>query len=311
MKFTMGIPLSDIAPGEFQTAAAVREVASAMEAAGIDACYLTDHPAPDATWLRQGLGHDALDPFTALAFVAAATSRIRLHTNIVVVAYRNPFLTAKSAATLQILSGGRLILGLGAGYQKAEFDALGVDFSRRGKLFDEALEVIRLAWAGGAVQFTGSHFAAANNEPRPAPDPAPPIWIGGGSDKAAERAARHGDGWSPVFSAPGMSELNRASGIHSVEHLREKLERLHALRASLGRSGPFDVAIGPRARLGYQKPGGAAAYLEDLGELAETGVTWAMIEPPHPSRQAFLDNVQWFAEEVIPKLDEPGSLSVG
>ena len=298
MKFTMGIPLGDIAPGQFQSADAVSEVAGALEAAGLDACYLTDHPAPDAAWLRQGLGHDALDPFAALAFVAAATRRIRLHTNIVVAAYRNPFLTAKSAATVQVLSGGRLILGLGAGYQKAEFDALGVDFTRRGKLFDEALEVIRLAWGGGAVNVQGTHFSATNIEPRPAPDPAPAIWIGGGSDKAAERAARHGDGWSPVFAAPGMSELNRASGIQSVAHLGEKLARLQDLRAKFGRTGPFDVAIGPQARLRYHKPGGAAEYLDALGQLAEVGVTWAMVEPPHPSREAYLDNVAWFAEEV-------------
>ena len=205
MKFTVAIPRGDITPGEFQTPEGVRTMSVAIEQAGVDACYITDHPAPDADWLRQGLGHDALDPFAAFAFVAAATTRLRLHTNIVVMAYRNPFLTAKSAATLQVLSGGRLILGVGAGYQKAEFEALGVDFHKRGKIFDEALEVIRLAWAGGPVVFKGMHFEARGNEPRPVPDPAPPIWIGGGSDKALERAARWGDGWSPFF------EIGRAS----------------------------------------------------------------------------------------------------
>ena len=302
MKFTMAIPLGDITPGEFQTPQAVREMSLALEAAGIDACYVTDHPAPDADWLQQGMGHDALDPFAAFAFVAAATTRLRLHTNIVVMAYRNPFLTAKSAATLQVLSGGRLILGVGAGYQKAEFEALGVDFHKRGKLFDEALEVIRMVWAGGPVVYQGTHFNAAGNEPRPIPDPAPPIWIGGGSDKAVERAARWGDGWCPFFAAPTMSALNRDSGIHSVAQLGEKIAMLHELRAKAGRSGPYDIAIGPKARLGYGKSGGADAYLEAVGELAEAGVTWAMAEPPHASRQQYLENVQWFGEEVITRL---------
>jgi len=302
MKFTMAIPLGDITPGEFQTPQAVREMSQALEAAGIDACYVTDHPAPDAEWLRQGMGHDALDPFSAFAFVAAATTRLRLHTNIVVMAYRNPFLTAKSAATLQVLSGGRLILGVGAGYQKAEFEALGVDFHKRGKLFDEALEVIRMAWSGGPVVYQGTHFNAAGNEPRPVPDPAPPIWIGGGSDKAVQRAAHWGDGWCPFFAAPTMSALNRDTGIHSVEQLGEKIAMLHELRAKAGRSGPFDIAIGPKARLGYGKSGGADAYLEAVGELAEAGVTWAMAEPPHASRQQYLENVQWFGEEVIARL---------
>ena len=302
MKFTMAIPLGDITPGEFQTPQAVREMSLALEAAGIDACYVTDHPAPDAEWLQQGMGHDALDPFSAFAFVAAATSRLRLHTNIVVMAYRNPFLTAKSAATLQVLSGGRLILGLGAGYQKAEFEALGVDFHKRGKIFDEALEVIRLAWAGGPVVFKGMHFEARGNEPRPVPDPAPPIWIGGGSDKAVERAARWGDGWCPFFAAPTMSALNRDTGIQTVEQLGGKIAMLQELRAKAGRSGPFDIAIGPKARLGYGKRGGADAYLEAAAELADVGVTWAVAEPPHPSRQAYLENVQWFGEEVVARL---------
>lgn len=302
MKVTMAIPLGDITPGEFQTPGAVREMAQALETAGIDACYVTDHPAPDAQWLRQGMGHDALDPFAAFAFVAAATTRLRMHTNILVAAYRNPFLTAKSAATLQVLSGGRLILGLGAGYQKAEFEALGVDFHKRGKLFDEALEVIRLAWAGGPVTFQGMHFTANGNEPRPAPDPAPLIWIGGGSDKAVDRAARWGDGWCPFFAAPTMSKLNQDTGIHTVEQLGEKIAMLQAKRSELGKAGPFDVAIGPKARLRFQQPGGADEYLEALHELAEAGVTWTMVEPPHLSRQAYIENVQWFGEEIIAKL---------
>ena len=302
MKFTMAIPLGDTTPGEFQTPEAVKTMSVALEGAGIDACYVTDHPAPDAAWLRQGMGHDALDPFSAFAFVAAATTKLHLHTNIVVMAYRNPFLTAKSAATLQVLSGGRLILGLGAGYQKAEFEALGVDFHKRGKLFDEALEVIRLAWAGGPVVYQGTHFNAAGNEPRPAPDPAPLIWIGGGSDKALERAARWGDGWSPFFAAPTMSKLNRDTGIHTVEQLGDNITKLHEMRAALGKTGPFDVAIGAQAKLDYKTRESAEKYIEAVRELADFGVTWAMIEPPHPSRQAYIDNVQWFGEEVIAKL---------
>lgn len=301
MKFTMAIPLGDITPGEYQTPEAINAMSVALENAGLDACYVTDHPAPNAEWLQQGMGHDALDPFSAFAFVAAATKRLRMHTNIVVMAYRNPFLTAKSSATLQLLSGGRLILGLGAGYQKSEFEALGVDFHKRGKLFDEALEVIRMAWAGGPVSYQGMHFTAKGNEPRPIPDPAPPIWIGGGSDKAVERAARFGDGWSPFFAAPSMSKLNRDTGIHTVEQLGEKIAMLQDLRAKAGRDGPFDIAIGAKARLRYQQAGGADEYLEAVSVLAEVGVTWAMAEPPHSSCQAYIENVQWFGEEVVAK----------
>ena len=301
MKFTMDIPVGVITPGEFQTAAAVAEMARAMEAAGVDAAYLTDHPAPDAAWLHAN-GHDALDPFTALSFVAAATTTLKLHTNILVMAYRNPFLTAKMAASLQVLSGGRLILGAGAGYQKTEFEALGVDFHKRGKIFDECLEVIRLAWNGGTVVHQGSNFNATGNEPRPVPPVQPPIWIGGGSGKAVERAALKGDGWSPFFAAPTMTAANQESGIHTVEQLGENIKRVHDMRATHGLTGPFDVAIGSKTKLKIGDKDSAAQYVDSVIELGEVGVTWTMIELPHPSRAGFIENVQWVGEEVVAKL---------
>lgn len=301
MKFTVHIPVGEITPGEFQSMAAIREMAGALEAAGVDACYVTDHPAPSAEWLHAS-GHDALDPFTAFAFIASASTKLRLHTNILVMAYRNPFLTAKAAATLQVLSGGRLILGVGAGYQKVEFEALGVDFHKRGALFDEALEVLQLAWAGGVVVKQGRNFNAVGNEPRPALANPPPIWIGGGSAKAVERAARSGDGWCPFFAAPQMTAANQESGIQSVEQLGEKIAELQEMRAAIGRQGAFDITIGPRMRLKFGMRESAERYLEALSGMAKAGVTWSMVDPPHPSRQAYIENVQWFGEEVIAKL---------
>jgi probable F420-dependent oxidoreductase len=301
MKFTMDIPVGVITPGEFQTAQAVKEMAQAMENAGVDACYVTDHPAPSAEWLHAN-GHDTLDPFAALSFVAAYTSKLMLHTNIVVMAYRNPFLTAKAAASLQILSGGRFILGAGAGYQKVEFDALGVDFHMRGKLFDDALETIHMAWDGGVVVKEGIGFNATGNEPRPVPSPKPPIWIGGGSPAAVKRAARAGDGWSPFFAAPTMTAANQESGIHTIEQLAENIVIAQSMRAELGRNGPFDVVIGARAKLDYKTRASADAYIEEVGKLRDVGVTWIMVGPPHPSRSAFIDNVAWFGEEVVARL---------
>jgi alkanesulfonate monooxygenase SsuD/methylene tetrahydromethanopterin reductase-like flavin-dependent oxidoreductase (luciferase family) len=124
MKFAMAIPIGDITPGEFQTSEAIAEMTQALEAARVDACHLTDHPAPSSAWLLAH-GHDALDPFTALAFAAAHTSRLKFFTNVLVLPYRNAFITAKAAATLQVLSGGRFILGAGGGYQQVEFESAG------------------------------------------------------------------------------------------------------------------------------------------------------------------------------------------
>lgn len=301
MKFTMDIPVGVITPGEFQSAEAVKSMAQALEGAGVDACYVTDHPAPSAEWLHAN-GHDAIDPFTALSFVAANTSKLMLHTNIIVMAYRNPFLTAKAAASLQVLSGGRFILGAGAGYQTVEFAALGVDFHKRGKLFDEAIDTIHMAWNGGVVVKEGMGFNATGNEPRPVPSVKPPIWIGGGSPAAVKRAALRGDGWSPYFAAPTMTAANQESGIHTIEQLGENIVKAQEMRAEAGRNGQFDVAIGTRAKLDYKTRATADAYIEEVKKLGEVGVTWIMIEPPHPSRQAYIDNVAWFGEEVIARL---------
>lgn len=113
MRFALHMPLDQIHPAqEFQSAEAVREIATALEAAGVSAGFTADHPAPSSHWRRNDpASHDALDPFTALAFAAAATTRLRVLTNVVVLPYRNPFLIAKAAATLHLLSGSRLILG--------------------------------------------------------------------------------------------------------------------------------------------------------------------------------------------------------
>ena len=303
MKFTMDIPTGNITPGEFQTGAAVAEMAQAMEVAGIDACYLTDHPAPDATWLHAN-GHDALDPFSTLAFIAAKTEQLMLHTNIIVMAYRNPFLTAKAAATIQVMSGGRLILGAGAGYQKAEFDALGVDFTKRGKLFDEALDTIRMAWAGGVVVKEGMNFNAVGNEPRPIPAQQPPIWIGGGSPAAIKRAALRGDGWSPFFAAPTMTAANQESGIQTIEQLGEAIKQIETLRGEAGRTGPFDITIGAKAKIRALNAEAAERYIAAVHDVAEVGVTWAMVEVPQSSRQHFVESVDWFGREISAKLKD-------
>src|SRR5207249_1707922 len=138
---------------------AVAETARAAERAGFDAVAVTDHPFPHDEWMRSG-GHHALDPFVALSFAAAATARIRLLTFIYVLPYRNPFLSAKAAASLDVLSGGRFVFGVAAGYLEPEFAALGVPFAERDALADEAIRAMQAAWGGTTVHFEGKHIAA-------------------------------------------------------------------------------------------------------------------------------------------------------
>ncbi|MEZ5140461.1 MAG: TIGR03619 family F420-dependent LLM class oxidoreductase [Acidimicrobiales bacterium] len=145
---------------DLATGAGVVRLAQAAEASGFDGYGFTDHPIPTQAWLDSG-GHDALDPFVALGFVAAATSTLRLIPNIVVLPYRNPFTVAKAGATIDALSGGRFVLATGAGYLKEEYDAVGVDHAQRNAIFDEAIDAVRAVWTGDDVTFSGSFFAAA------------------------------------------------------------------------------------------------------------------------------------------------------
>lgn len=164
-------------------------IAAVAAAAGFHGFGFTDHPAPSQRWLEAG-GHDALDPFVALVFAAATTTTLRLIPNIVVLPYRNPFVVAKSGATLDLLSNGRFTLAVGVGYLKREFAALGVDYDERAELFEEALQVIRAAWTTDDLSFEGRHFTARGitARPRPLSRPHPPIWIGGNTASARRRA---------------------------------------------------------------------------------------------------------------------------
>src|SRR5207237_8667597 len=199
MRFTAGLPTDHVAQAaEFVTGEAVMECARVAEDAGFDACFVTDHPAPDIKWLEGG-GHHALDPFVALSFAAAATTRLRVQTHILVLPYRNPLLTAKSVLSLDVLPGGRVILGVAAGYLKPEFAALGVDFDERNALTDEAIDVMRRVSSEHdvAVVVRPFHSRGTTMWPRPVQLPHPPIWIGGNSTAAMRRAVERAEGWVP------------------------------------------------------------------------------------------------------------------
>ena len=197
---------------------------------------MTDHPAPDAKWLAGG-GHHALDPFVALSFAAAATTRIRVQTHILVLPYRNPLLTAKSVLSLDVLSGGRVILGVAPGYLKPEFAALGVDFDERNELTDEAIDVMRQLWTDGEIETVGRHFRTRGTTMRPpvVQKPHPPIWIGGNSTAAIRRAAERGQGWVP-FPNPGGLTLARAHA-RALEPRRAPTPRAASCASTRRRSG--------------------------------------------------------------------------
>lgn len=298
MKYTMTYPLlHHPAPPELFTGEAVAAVATAAEAAGFDALAFTEHPIPSDRWLEAG-GHDAVDPFIALTWAAASTTRLRLLTNITVVPYRNPFLLAKTVATLDSLAGGRVILGAAAGYLKSEFRALGVDFDERNELFDEALDVLARSWSGEPVTFDGRHFSAKGNVLVPPPVQQPvPTWIGGNSAVARRRAARWGQGWMP-FGTPANPTV-RTPAIETADDLAPLVAELAQLTKDAGRE-PLDVHFGVR---GGGTPGlddfDPAFHRDQAEALAGIGVTWVGTGTPGDGLAATLRGIEAYGEGVI------------
>ena len=295
MRFTIGLPTDHVGhAGEFVTGAAVMECAAAAEAAGFDACFVTDHPAPDSKWLAGG-GHHALDPFVALSFAAAASTRLRVQTHILVLPYRNPLLTAKSVLSLDVLSGGRVILGVASGYLKPEFAALGVDFDERNELTDEAIDVMRRAWTEDEVVVEGRHFRTRGTSMRPHPpqQPGPPIWIGGNSTAAIRRAAERGQGWVPFPNPGGLTSRVRTPELSNLEELERRMQILRDHAAAIGRTEPIDVCFSPFSE-------GASRTVDELHRLESLGVTWAVLHgPAAKTRSEWIDGTRRLADEII------------
>jgi probable F420-dependent oxidoreductase len=305
VRFTVQLPTDHVAQGEeFVSAEAIAEMARAVEDAGFDAAFVTDHPAPEDRWLRSG-GHQALDPFVALSFVAAATTRLRVQTHVLVASYRNPFLTAKALATLDVLSRGRVIAGVAAGYLEPEFAALGVPYAERNELTDEAILTMRRIWEGKSITLEGRHFRAAGHTvlPRPVQRPHPPFWIGGNSRRAMRRAVELGDGWLPFPAPARMAKRVHTAAMESEADLAAALAHLRELAARAGRTAPLDVCAAPsELAWGAKELPPAGALVETARRLAALGVTWLILTPPARTRAEFVDSTARLGGEVIAKL---------
>jgi probable F420-dependent oxidoreductase len=282
----------------FVTGDGLARFAQAAEAAGFSGIAFTDHPAPSHKWLSAG-GHDALDPFAALSFVAGVTTRLRLIPNIVVLPYRNPFVVAKAAATIDALSGGRFTLSVAAGYLRSEYRALGVDFERRNELFDEALQVLRGVWNEDEFSFEGGGFTAGAVTANPKPEHVP-IWIGGNSPLTRRRVARYGDGWNPFPASAALARTARTRVLETLDDLAPMIEHLRRQVAGEGRDpASVDVAFttgrpGP-AEAGYR----AEEHLEALALMAALGVTWNSVGVPGDSIEHAVEALQRYGDEVI------------
>lgn len=228
MRFGVALPNY----GAFAQPDVLVRLARQAEDLGFDSIWVSDHLVapvgvtsiypydrrPNAKPGDMGVIERFCEPMITLAYLAGHTQRVRLGISAYVMPYRNPVLTAKHVATLDYLSGGRMILGIGTGWLREEFDALAVPFAHRGRRTDDYINVCKALWSGDDAHFEGDTYRlpSVRTGPVPAQRPHPPLWIAGNSRAAIERAARCGDGWHAIDLTP--SELAPL-----VVNLRERL----------------------------------------------------------------------------------------
>lgn len=261
-------------------------VARAADSHGFDYVSVCDHvavprdlaPRMTTTWY---------DTVATLSWLAGMTENVRLASTVYIVAYRHPLLTAKAFSTLDALSGGRAVLGVGAGHAEGEFAALGVDFHRRGRLTDEAIATLRAAFADEWVGDVGQ-------TPRPVQPGGPPIWIGGSSPPARKRAATLGDGWLPQ----GPPEEGMAAAVAEINRLRESAGRADRPFAM---GGMMSMYVGePGWDVGWGVTGKPEALAEAVANEAGVGVTHMQVRFPSRTCAELLDQMAAFSEEVAP-----------
>jgi probable F420-dependent oxidoreductase len=220
----------------------------------------------------------AYDVWVALAMVAASTSTIRLATHVYNIGLRHPFISARAIATLDVFSGGRVELGIGASWLEEEWDAMQLDFATRGRRVDETLDICRRLWSEEVVEHHGEFFdfQPVMFEPKPIQQPIPVI-VGGDSPAAMRRTANLGDGWIPMNT--------------SLEKLRPQIDRVNEMRAAAGRPGTTEVTIG-----------GGAQSVDDFQRYRDAGVGRIICAPFASSREA-LEGIRRFGDEVLSKMD--------
>ncbi|MFF7193337.1 LLM class F420-dependent oxidoreductase [Streptomyces sp. NPDC088197] len=275
-------------------------VARAADRHGFAYVAVCDHIAVPRR-LAAAMSTTWYDPVATLGYLAAVTERVRLLSHVAVVGLRHPLATAKQYATLDRLSGGRLILGVGAGHVVEEFDAVGADFAGRGGVLDETIDALKAAL--GEDEFPEHHgerydFAGLGQRPRPVQTPRPPVWVGGSSPAAVRRAALRGDGWLPQGDPR--------------DRLPGQIDRVRRLRAEAGIADPIEIGaiteplyVGePGWHVGrYTLHGKPDALAESLRAYRAMGVDQIQVRLRSRGVAELLDQMAAFAADVAPHLD--------
>lgn len=314
----MKFGISTLTRGLCTSRQAYQAVARAAERAGFDFMSVNDHVivpteldsaypyTPGGTWSAAGHGH-CFDVITTLAFLAGVTEKLRLLSSVMVVPHRPPILTAKMLATLDVLSEGRLILGVGAGWMQEEFRLLGAPFEDRGRATDEYIEAFKSLWTSDKPAYAGKHvnFSGLVFAPQPVQKPHPPIWVGGESPAALRRTAKLADAWYPGNNnqtKPMDTPARLANGIGDLRRAVEAARRApDAVGVALIVQSPFDwtpqkILDGSARRM---FTGSAADMKADAAALGQVGVGHVNIRLDAPSVAAAVEKIERFGAEVI------------
>jgi probable F420-dependent oxidoreductase len=239
------------------------------------------------------------DPIPTLGYIAARTQRVRVMTNVFVAAYQHPLQTAKAFATLDALSRGRTIVGVGAGHVEGEFDALDVPFARRGALTDEAIDAIAAALAEEWPEHRGARwsFAGVGQRPRPVQEPRPPIWIGGSGKPALRRVAARGDGWIPQGTPRTQLPDDIAYILRHRDELRPGAMPEIGYITETVYVGEPDFDIGR-----YSVSGSAQKLVDSFNAVGAMGVSHLQLRFASRSASELSDQIAAFGAEVGPHL---------
>ncbi|HSE03153.1 MAG TPA: TIGR03619 family F420-dependent LLM class oxidoreductase [Methylomirabilota bacterium] len=282
------------------------QLAARAEEMGLDSIWVTDHvilPRETPLIYRR----DMLDPLAVLPWLAGVTERIALGTSVIVLPYRSPLPVAKLLASVDVLSGGRIIVGVAVGWVEGEFAALGVPFGERGRRTDEAIELFRSVWTQDYPEIKTANYALTGLQASPMPlqKPRPPILVGGASDAAMRRAARLGDGWH----ASGMPPASfRAGALAVANHWKDARRdggpqlslRIPILIDGVHRPAVDAALLGTRHAL----RGPLASIVRELRQYQSAGCEHVALEVSYSTYPAILETIDIIAEEIRPALQQ-------
>jgi len=267
--------------------AELREIALAAERLGFAHLTCSEHVGIP-TGIAPQRGSRYYDPLATFAFLAAITERLRFLTNVVVLPYHHPLEIAKRYGTLDLLSGGRLMLGVGVGSLEQEFELLGAPFDERGERYTDALRALRAAFGRRQPRYEGEHYAFSDFIIDPCGlQQQIPLWLGGRTARSLRRALAAGDGWTPFAL--------------SVSEVAALLERARDWPEWAQREGDFDVALPPDGRSDLTRPTGVDAMREAVARTLQAGATVIQLSMDSDSLAHYLDQLEIFREHVVPE----------